>query len=174
MINARLFFTARLHLLLKTVGLLMAASSLTLLASCAGGSGAYTDTAYDRSTKTDRSGYTMVQQPEYKRTSVTKNSQVRKTVRRNSDHSKPEIYDYPGETIIGGPHTVKKTSVAKTFLNPSGVPSGNLDKVHTVKAGETLWRIARSHGVTVDEIKRENQLAGDAIRVGETLRIPKS
>jgi len=45
---------------------------------------------------------------------------------------------------------------------------------YTVRYGDSLLAIARRHGVSADEIRRENALRGDMIRAGQTLRIPPS
>lgn len=42
---------------------------------------------------------------------------------------------------------------------------------HRVHRGETLWSIAHRYHVSVDDLKRWNHLHGDALRVGERLRI---
>jgi N-acetylmuramoyl-L-alanine amidase len=45
--------------------------------------------------------------------------------------------------------------------------------VHVVRRGETLWRIARRYGTSVDALRRLNGLKpGDPIRVGDKLAIP--
>lgn len=43
---------------------------------------------------------------------------------------------------------------------------------YTVKSGDTLAKIAKSHGVTVKALKAANGLKLDAIKVGAKLRIP--
>jgi LysM repeat protein len=43
--------------------------------------------------------------------------------------------------------------------------------VYVVRAGDTLYRIATTHGMTVDELKRLNGLEGDGIEVGQRLRL---
>ncbi len=44
---------------------------------------------------------------------------------------------------------------------------------HTVRPGETLWTIARRHGVAVDVLARANQIdSGHRIRVGQRLLLP--
>lgn len=46
-------------------------------------------------------------------------------------------------------------------------------KTHTVVAGETLWRIAQNHGVSVDELMRANRIEDPtALAVGRRLTIP--
>jgi peptidoglycan DL-endopeptidase LytF len=43
---------------------------------------------------------------------------------------------------------------------------------HVVAAGETLFGIARRYGVTVDAIRRANQMETDQVRVGQRIVIP--
>jgi LysM repeat protein len=43
--------------------------------------------------------------------------------------------------------------------------------VHVVKPGETLYRISRQHGVSVDKIRKWNKLPDDIIEVGQKLII---
>lgn len=50
-------------------------------------------------------------------------------------------------------------------------PNSNQYEVHTVKEGETLYAIARSYGVGVDELRRRNQLDSEGIKFGQTLVI---
>jgi len=42
----------------------------------------------------------------------------------------------------------------------------------TVKPHDTLWDLARTYGITVALLKQRNGLAGDVIRVGQTLLVP--
>jgi LysM repeat protein len=46
------------------------------------------------------------------------------------------------------------------------MPSSTL---HIVKPGETLYRISRQHGVTVDKVRKWNKLPDDIIEVGQKL-----
>lgn len=43
---------------------------------------------------------------------------------------------------------------------------------YTVRPGDTLYSIARTHGTTVAELMRLNALTGTTIEVGQTLRLP--
>lgn len=45
-------------------------------------------------------------------------------------------------------------------------------KVHTVTSGETLFRISVNYGVSVDEIKKMNNLTGNTVSVGQKLKVP--
>jgi murein DD-endopeptidase MepM/ murein hydrolase activator NlpD len=44
----------------------------------------------------------------------------------------------------------------------------------TVRPGDTLWGLARSHKITVDELRRANNLVGDALSPGMALSLPGS
>lgn len=45
---------------------------------------------------------------------------------------------------------------------------------HTVKRGESYWKIAKKYpGVSVDDIRKANPQAGEKIKVGQTLKIPR-
>jgi hypothetical protein len=43
---------------------------------------------------------------------------------------------------------------------------------YTVRRGDSLWTIARTHGTTVDALRSRNQLAGSRIYVGQVLNVP--
>lgn len=43
---------------------------------------------------------------------------------------------------------------------------------HEVRRGDSLWSIARNYGVDVDSLKQVNNLPGNQIYAGQTLRIP--
>lgn len=45
---------------------------------------------------------------------------------------------------------------------------------HTVGPGETLFSISRLYGLTVDEIKSQNQITDNAISVGQQLKVKKT
>jgi membrane-bound lytic murein transglycosylase D len=52
----------------------------------------------------------------------------------------------------------------------TAAPGGSI----VVRSGESLDTIARRHGVSVVQLKRENGIAGSGIRAGQRLRIPNS
>lgn len=45
---------------------------------------------------------------------------------------------------------------------------------YTVKSGDTLYKIARSHNMTLDELKRLNDLTGNTISIGQQLTVRAS
>ena len=54
----------------------------------------------------------------------------------------------------------------------SVVPTGSGSQGYKVRPGDSLWTIAKKHGVTVAELKQANNLRGSTIRVGQKLVIP--
>ncbi len=53
-----------------------------------------------------------------------------------------------------------------------GSAASETAQVIQVKSGDTLERIARRHGTTVETVRRMNALKSDLIQVGQKLRIP--
>lgn len=78
---------------------------------------------------------------------------------------------YVDKTTAAKPNTTITAQAApkspkKTTTNNGGVK-------YKVKSGDTLWNIAQQHGVSVAQIKKLNNLRGDAIKAGQTLVIRK-
>jgi LysM repeat protein len=42
---------------------------------------------------------------------------------------------------------------------------------HRVKRGDTLWRIARQYGTTVDALSARNGLSSESLQVGQVLKV---
>lgn len=78
-------------------------------------------------------------------------------------------------TVPGSPEKKQSPSTARRDLanslaRPLSAPPG--ERRYTVKRGDTLTAIARTHRVSVDDLRRWNDLAKDApIHPGQTLRI---
>lgn len=66
----------------------------------------------------------------------------------------------PGQklALTGDARTVKKTSASSK-------------KLHTVKKGETLAKIASMYGVTQDELRKWNGIKGEKIMTGQVLKV---
>lgn len=65
-------------------------------------------------------------------------------------------------------------AVVKALAEYIGVPyKPTSDNYYVVKKGDTLWSIARTLGVTVNELKSFNNLTSNALSIGQILYIPK-
>ena len=66
-------------------------------------------------------------------------------------------------------------SINQQLLIPSGNPPTQDNNVtYTVKSGDSLWKIANQYGITVDELKRVNNLTSNTLQIGDVLIIPTS
>ncbi|MCH5222018.1 MAG: transglycosylase SLT domain-containing protein [Muribaculaceae bacterium] len=65
------------------------------------------------------------------------------------------------------PEPAKKTTTSRNTSNAASKPI-----THTVKRGESLYKIAIRYGVTIQAIKKENNLKSDQIQAGQRIRIP--
>jgi murein DD-endopeptidase MepM/ murein hydrolase activator NlpD len=71
------------------------------------------------------------------------------------------------------PAPPSETVPAPVEPSPAPLEPEILEVVHVVQAGETLWRIARAHGVDPADVARANGLSSpDRIEVGQRLVIP--
>jgi LysM repeat protein len=67
--------------------------------------------------------------------------------------------------------TLKPTAGTRTSAAPAAAaaPTG---KLHVVRSGETLWRIAAKYNTSVNAIRQANRISGDTVAVGQALVIP--
>jgi LysM repeat protein len=83
----------------------------------------------------------------------------------------------PGSQSI--PHTsfavqpCPVATVPKT-ATPVESPHATGEAVYLVRSGDSLTRIAKTHGTTVKALKLANSLTNDKIMVGEQLKIPSA
>ena len=61
---------------------------------------------------------------------------------------------------------------AKTYKAAESAMADPSSTVYTVKAGDSLFKIARQQGTTVKAIRSANQLRTDQLRVGQKLKVP--
>jgi len=70
-------------------------------------------------------------------------------------------------TIPGG-----GTAASAAMGDTTSTGSGTGGEAYTVKSGDSLTKIAKSHGTTVKAIEAENGLSTTKIKVGQKLKIP--
>jgi len=80
--------------------------------------------------------------------------------------SKPVIYDYSGPTQKVGDKPAASASASGAAAKPHETGP------YTVVSGDSLWKIARKHGITVEALKQANNLTSDALKPGQVLQIP--
>lgn len=92
------------------------------------------------------------------------------------DHKLAEARDVYQKILAEYPNADNMETVQREMedLNLTMILSaGQADKVtvHEVQSGDTLGKLARKYNTTVDLIKRNNNLAGDTIALGQKLRV---
>ncbi|MDN0191459.1 peptidoglycan endopeptidase LytE [Bacillus stercoris] len=72
---------------------------------------------------------------------------------------------YVGQTLsINGKSTSSKNSSS----------SSSSSSTYKVKSGDSLWKISKKYGMTVNELKKLNGLKSDLLRVGQVLKLKGS
>lgn len=78
-----------------------------------------------------------------------------------------------GQRLAVSSKGAKKSSSTAVAASSTKSKSGSSSKYHTVRKGESLWTISQKYkGISAEDIKRENNLKGNAIRPGQRLKIP--
>lgn len=104
-------------------------------------------------------------------------------IHRDTGSTEPVIVEYG---YINNPADLKRIQdnykeyvnavvkgVLETFnIGENIVPSNK--NTYTVKAGDTLWNIAKKYNTTVEELMKLNNLTNDLIMIGKILNIPKA
>lgn len=76
--------------------------------------------------------------------------------------------DYTASTITGTPPvTETNRNESESFLKKADLIQAD----YTVQKGDTLYQIARLHGVTLNDLKKMNNLEGDTIHPGQKIRL---
>lgn len=74
----------------------------------------------------------------------------------------------PGQSLLIAEKTRTGPAVASTAVKPEPATA---NQIHIVVKGESLYQIARSNGVSVEELLRLNQLPNHRLRPGQQLRL---
>ena len=76
----------------------------------------------------------------------------------------PDTVDLSASALGTAPEVLSQPGPTDSSLESIRSPT-----VHVVKPGETLYRISRRYGVTVDKVRKWNKLPDDIIEVGQRL-----
>ena len=79
---------------------------------------------------------------------------------KSENHLRSDII-YVGQTLsINGKSTSSKSS-----------SSSSSSSTYKVKSGDSLWKISKKYGMTINELKKLNGLKSDLLRVGQVLKL---
>jgi membrane-bound lytic murein transglycosylase D len=73
------------------------------------------------------------------------------------------LYSKPSAAYQVSQAPAKKSNVQKKQTNST--------RIYSVQSGDTLWSIAQSHSISVEELKKLNRLKGNTIKTGMKLKI---
>lgn len=79
-----------------------------------------------------------------------------------------------GNNLEVGQRLVVKKPSGSTTTTTSHATTNSSAKYHTVKKGETLYAVSRQHGVSVNDIKKWNNLSSNSLEVGQRLKLSAS
>lgn len=68
--------------------------------------------------------------------------------------------------------SLRQTPPASRSVSGGGPSAGTAGAAYTVRPGDTLYHLARTHGLTVADLRAANHLASDLLQVGQVLQIP--
>lgn len=84
-----------------------------------------------------------------------------KPLELNSKEEHPPVVKKAIKDSIGSIETIKEVKAEATTTS----------SIHIVKAGETLFGVSKKYGVTLEELKKANNLQTTLIQVGQRLRV---
>ena len=85
------------------------------------------------------------------------------------NHLSVDSIIHPGQGLMVSEGSSSSTEEAEETASSSE----NTERTYTVQPGDGLWRIAKNHGLTLDELKSMNQLTTNIIQPGQVLIVSK-
>ena len=89
------------------------------------------------------------------------------------NHLSVDSIIHPGQGLIVSDGSSSSSEEAETTAEVSEAASSSSATTYTVQPGDGLWRIAKNHGLTLDELKAINQLTTNIIQPGQVLIVSK-
>ena len=85
------------------------------------------------------------------------------------NHLSVDSIIHPGQGLMVSEGSSSSTEEAEE----TAASSESTETTYTVQPGDGLWRIAKNHGLTLDELKSMNQLTSNIIQPGQVLIVSK-
>lgn len=110
-------------------------------------------------------------------------NQIKKLNRLNSDNlqigQKLKLTADTNQAALAAPAAQVAASAPAPELTPEPVPAATVEatsniQTYLVKSGDSLWAIARRFGTSVENIKANNGLTSENLKIGQTLNITTS
>lgn len=89
------------------------------------------------------------------------------------NHLSVDSIIHPGQGLIVSDGSSSSSEEAAPTAEVSEETSSSSATTYTVQPGDGLWRIAKNHGLTLDELKAMNQLTSNIIQPGQVLIVSK-
>ena len=89
------------------------------------------------------------------------------------NHLSVDSIIHPGQGLIVSDGSSSSSEEAAPTAEVSEETSSSSVTTYTVQPGDGLWRIAKNHGLTLDELKSINQLTSNIIQPGQVLIVSK-
>ena len=89
------------------------------------------------------------------------------------NHLSVDSIIHPGQGLIVSDGSSPSSEEAAPTAAVSEETSSSSATTYTVQPGDGLWRIAKNHGLTLDELKSINQLTSNIIQPGQVLIVSK-
>ena len=89
------------------------------------------------------------------------------------NHLSVDSIIHPGQGLIVSDGSSSSSEEAAPTAEVSEETSSSSATTYTVQPGDGLWRIAKNHGLTLDELKSINQLTSNIIQPGQVLIVSK-
>jgi LysM repeat protein len=100
---------------------------------------------------------------------------------RGVDYDTAPVADYPGADTSApidptyGAAAYEENTAVPTVEDPGlaapAAPTGKVTE-HYVAPGDSLWKLSKQYGVSIDAIKAANQMTNDTVILGKKMIIP--
>jgi membrane-bound lytic murein transglycosylase D len=81
-------------------------------------------------------------------------------------------FDEPVKAIPASAHTVAAARASARVVSVKATPAKQNVRQHKVRPGDTLFSVAKQYSTSVDALRALNNLKGNNLKVGSSLRVP--